>query len=70
MVASEEHVTELQAGKRVYWEGTRYRIAAWRMGAWEEHIMEIVAVKWVHGGICYGVAAWRIDVSTEYFTKL
>jgi len=40
------------------------------MGAWEEHIMELVAVEWVQGGICYRVEDWRVDVSTEYFTKL
>ena len=27
------------SGKRVYWEGTRYRVAVWRMGAWEEHFI-------------------------------
>jgi predicted membrane protein len=68
--ASEEHVTGLQAGKRVYWEGTRYRVAVWRMGAWQELFMALVAVEWVHGGICYRVEDWRVDVSTEFFTKL
>jgi len=37
--ASDEHVTELQAGKRVYWEEARYQVAVWRMGAWEEHFI-------------------------------
>jgi len=41
----------------VYWEGTICRVAVWRMGAWEEHVTELNE-------------DWRIDVSTEYFTKL
>lgn len=41
MDASEEHVTELQAGKRVYWEGTICRVAVCLMGAWEEHVTEL-----------------------------
>jgi len=65
--------------------GTFYLVAAWRMGARKEHIMELVAVEWVHGknilsgcslangcvgGTCYRVEDWRIDVWTEFFAKL
>jgi len=64
-----EHVIELQSGEWVHGRNILWKL--WLSnGCMGEYVTELSLANGCVGGTCYRVEDWRIDVSTEYFTKL